>query len=119
MSPSSITASTYRESFPKPDLTPTIGVPTFESPHKMHRELKINVASVHSNLRGGTNGLLGLMLSPERYALITHIPFERPEHPGHFQPPANAPRAVVEAEERIHKENLRVSHEVLEVEKLS
>ena len=59
------------------------------------------------------------MLSPERYALIIHIPFEQPEHPSYFQPPANAFRAVVEAEERIHKENLRVSHEVLEVEKLS
>ena len=46
MSPSSITASTYRESFPKLDLTPIIGVPTFESLHKMHRELKINAASV-------------------------------------------------------------------------
>jgi len=57
----------------------------------MHRELKINAASVHSNLGSGANGLLGLMLSPERYALITHIPFERPGHPGHFQPPANAP----------------------------
>ena len=30
----------------------------------MHRELKINAASVHSNLGGGANGLLGLMLSP-------------------------------------------------------
>lgn len=46
------------------------------------------------------------MFSQEHYALISHVPFKRPEHPGHFQPPANAPRADVEAKERIQKENL-------------
>ena len=87
MSSSFITANTYRESFPTPDLTPIIGVPTFQSLHKMHRKLKINAASVHSNLGGVANGLLGLMLTPDRYALISNVAFNRPDHPGIFNPP--------------------------------
>jgi hypothetical protein len=61
----SIAAINYRETFfPMKDLTRIIGIPTYETLHVMHLELKTNSTSVHSNLGGGQFGHLGLVISP-------------------------------------------------------
>ena len=106
----------YRESFPIPDLTRIIGIPTFETLHQMANELKQNASSVYSNLGGGAHGHLGLLLSPQMYALISNVPYVRPAHPGPLIIPANATRHVASLQERTWKEELRVFHEVRGVE---
>ena len=102
----------YRESFPIPDLTRIIGIPTFETLRKMSNELKQNASSVYSNLGGGAHGHLGLLLSPQMYALISNVPYVRPNHPGPLIIPQNATRHAAALQERQWKEELRVFHEV-------
>ena len=106
----------YREAFPIPDLTRIIGIPTFETLHQMANELKQNASSVYSNLGGGAHGHLGLILSPQMYALISNVPYVRPGHPGTLIIPPNATRQASALQERTWKEELRVFHEVRGVE---
>ena len=106
----------YRDAFPIPDLTRIIGIPTFETLHQLANELKQNASSVYSNLGGGAHGHLGLLLSPQMYALISNVPYNRPAHPGRLIIPANATRHAAALQERTWKEELRVFHEVRGVE---
>ena len=114
----SVAAINYREAFfPMKDLTRIIGMPTYETLHMMHLELKTNSTSVHSNLAGGQFGHLGLVLSPAGYAMVSNVPYARPTHPGDLViPAAPASRHQQEAHERTHKEQLRTFHETRNVE---
>ena len=44
--------------------------------------MKADLTSVVTDLGGGANGHLRLMLTPEEYANVTLIPYVRPVHPG-------------------------------------
>jgi hypothetical protein len=113
----SIAAINYRETFfPVKDLTRIIGIPTYETLHTMHLELKTNSTSVHSNLGGGQFGHLGLVISPTRYAMESNAPYVRPAHPGELVIAAADTRHVQDAHERNYKEQLRTFHETHNVE---
>jgi hypothetical protein len=50
----SISAVNYGEVFfEHPDLTKIIGIPTYDTLHKIYQEIKSNAISVHSDLGGG------------------------------------------------------------------
>ena len=75
MSHLSHTADYVKNSFPFPTLTKIHGYPTFVSLLKLKNQLKTNAKSVSSDLGGGALGHLGLVLTPEEYALVSVTPF--------------------------------------------
>lgn len=108
----------YRELFfEHPDLTKIIGIPTYDTLHQLHQELKANAMSVHSTLGGSQHGHLGLLMSQNAYALLSNTPFVIPEYPGELIIPAGATRHAQDLLERNHKEALRKFHEVRGVER--
>ena len=68
--------------FEYPSLTRIHGEPTYEALKLIKNELKSNAAAVTSDLGGGRHGHLGLVLTPAEYAIVTHVPYVRPVHPG-------------------------------------
>ena len=64
------------------EFTKVHGTPTYETLQKIKDQLKANAASVTSNLGGGANGHLGLVLTPAEYKNISDIPYQQPKHPG-------------------------------------
>ena len=113
----SISTTNYRETyFLKPDLSPIIGKPTFESLYQLIVDLQANAQSVHSNLGGGANGHLGLIMTPTQYAIHSTTPYVRPTHPGTLTIPVGTTRLAADDMERNHTEALRVFHEVRGVE---
>lgn len=101
------------------ELTPIRGEPTYETLEQILKQLKANASKVHSNLGGGAHGHLGSVISPTTYALIAPgTPFDRPIFPG---TQAIIPPGTNQTNTRIlrdqFQEDLRVYHEVLNVEK--
>jgi hypothetical protein len=114
----SISTVNYRETFfEHPDLTKIIGIPTFDTLHQLNQEIKSNAISVHANLGGGQHGHLGLVVSPDAYALLSDHQYVRPGLPDELVIPANATRHQQDHLERTHKEDLRLFHEVRGVER--
>jgi hypothetical protein len=114
----SIPTVNYREVFfEHPDLSRIIGIPTYETLHTLNQELKSNAISVHSNLGGGQHGHLGLVVSPNAYALLSNIPYDRPGHPAPLDIPQNATHHLQKLLERTHQDELRLFHEVRGVER--
>jgi len=113
----SISTINYRETyFPKPDLSPIIGRPKFESLYRLIIDLQANVQSVHSNLGGGTHGHLGLIMTPTQYAIHSTTPYDRPTYTGSLAIPVGTTRLAAEELERNHIESLRLFHEVRGIE---
>ena len=84
----------YPEMIPKTDLTPILDIPTFKTVHQLIQEVKANAASIHSNLGGGAQGHLSLVISPRKYALLSDAPHDIPNGGGatchvtdHLTPP--------------------------------
>lgn len=98
------------------ELTKIHGEPTFETIKALHNQLKANASSVPSNLGGGQFGHLGLVLTPQQYALISDTAFERPNHPGQVEYTRNATGPQIAATDAQHAEEIRVFREVLGVE---
>jgi len=114
----SISTINYREIyFIKPDLSPIVGKPTFESLYQLIIDLQANAQSVHSNLGGGAHGHLGLIMTPTQYAIHSTTPYVCPTHPGTLMIFVGTTRLAAEELERNHTESLRVFHEVRGVEK--
>ena len=113
----SISTVNYREHFfPKPDLTRILVIPTYNALHQMQLKLKSKALSVPSNLWGGTNGCIGLLMTNKKYATLSLFAYIRPMHPGVLQIPSNATCAASYEVKRVYDENLRVFHEVRGVE---
>ena len=76
----------YREThFQHADLIPIRGEPKNESLKVLFNEIKVNLQTVHSNLRGGAHGHLGMGLHPTAYAHIAPgTPYILPVFPGAF-----------------------------------
>ena len=68
-----------------------------------------NVASTHSILGGGNHGFLGLILTPEKYFIVTGYTFEPRVNPGALptMPPIATQYQILNINV-IHKENLRL-----------
>ena len=76
-------STNYRtDCFTYENLTPIIGKPDYISLHKLKKQIKANAQSVPSTLGGGNHGLLGLVLTPAEYALVSAVPFVRELYPG-------------------------------------
>ena len=81
-------ASSYFK-YKKP--TPIRGVPIHKTIKRLKLELQANGSSVKTDLGGGNHGYLGLILTDEEYATITHTqPFVPPTYPGHLTIPETA-----------------------------
>jgi hypothetical protein len=88
------------------------GLPTYGTIAEVHLKLKVNAASVVSELGGGVHGLLDLVLPPATHATLTNVVFNTPVNPG-TTPNIEAGGTAVQIHEifRQHKENLRVWRE--------
>ena len=103
--------------FQYPSLDKIPGEPSYTSLKDLKRQIKANAISVVSDLGGGQFGHLGLVLSPEDYALISDIPYVRPEHPGVLDiPVGTAHHEAVRLRDEYH-ENNRLFRETLQVER--
>ena len=65
-----------------PNLTKIIVVPTYDTLHLLHHEIKSDVIAVHINIGGIQHGNLGLLVIPNAITLLSNAPFVRPMHPG-------------------------------------
>eukprot|EP00957_Ditylum_brightwellii_P115715 8826658-Ditylum_brightwellii.AAC.1 len=66
--------------FKKPELTHVHGEPTMANLLALRNELQANAQAVSTTLRGGRHGYLGLVMTPQDYALI-------PNMTAYIQPP--------------------------------
>ena len=85
-STSTISNSIYINSLflvPFPDKVE--GVPTYNYIHESHLKLKTNSGSVHSDIGGIVNGILGLFMRPDLYLIMDESEFNHPQHPGYFR----------------------------------
>ena len=98
-------------------LTKIHGEPTYDSLLKIKNELKTNAQTIECSAGGGQVGMLGLVLSPEEYALLSNVPFERPDHPGIFQIQQGTPQVQARALEVTYNRRLSEYKECKNVEK--
>ena len=77
--------STY---FEHPTLDTIHGEPNYTMLRKLKNQLMRNASSVPSDLGGGANGHLALLLSPQEYSSVNRIAYVRPVHPGILVIPA-------------------------------
>jgi hypothetical protein len=107
----------YIESdFEYKELNKIHGEPTYETIERLHNQVKANAASVPSTLGGGNLGHLGLVLSAQKYAMISNDPFNLPNHPGQLIIPQNQTQAQIQVLKESHKEHTCIFNEVLGVE---
>ena len=84
------------------------------------KELKANAASVPSNLGGGVNGHLGLVLTATEYLTVNPNTYVRPTHPGPLVIPAGPPAIPQYLQQKMrddHKEAVCVYREMDNVKK--
>ena len=107
----------YKETyFQFKELTKIHGEPNYDSIKRLHNQVKANAFSVPSVLGGGNFGHLGLVVTPQKYAMISNAPFNRTNHPGPCVFPANSTQAQIQAIRDTHTEQIRIFNEVLGVE---
>ena len=113
-----ISTVNYRDTiFEHPNLSKIVGVPTYETLHLLHNEIKSNAMAVHSNLGGGQHGYLRLVISPTAYALLNNATFVCQVHPGNLVTHITASRHVKEKLKFQYDENLQVLHETRGLER--
>ena len=71
-------------SFKKHILDKIHGQPTFLTLNRLKKQLKANAQSITSDLGGGADGHLGLVLFPAEYTMVSDTPYEMHTHPGPF-----------------------------------
>ena len=98
-------------------LTPIIGQPDFESLQKLKNEIKANAQSVPSTLGGGNHGLLGMVLTPAEYAVISAVPFVAPAHPGNLVFPPGTTGVQSKAMEIQYRNDMKTYEQCIGVEK--
>ena len=82
MTLNSSTVNYISTSFEHPTLATIHGEPNYTMLRKLKNQLMQNAASVPSELGGGANGHLGLLLSPQEYQAVNRMAYVRPVHPG-------------------------------------
>ena len=107
----------YRQHhFEFPILTQIVGEPTYDRLRTVLNELKANAQTVHSTLGGGAHGYLGLVLSPNQYALVSAQVFVRPAFPAPLAIPLNATIHMTTTLQQQHRDNVRIFRECQAVE---
>ena len=98
-------------------LTSITEEPNFESLTRLKNELKANALSVPSTLGGGNHGMLGMVLTPEEFAIISNTPFVRQQYPGPLQFPPGTTAIQSKMLEDAYKKRLKNYELVQGVEK--
>ena len=106
--------STY---FEHPTLSKIHGEPTYNTLRILKNELMRNAASVPSDLGGGANGHLGLLLTPTEYVSVNAIAYLRPTHPGTLVIPAASTLHESTRLREEHKQQVLEFRETVNVEK--
>ena len=75
------TVEQIREGLHYPTLDRQPGLPPYNTINSLQTLLKINAASVPSQLGGGQHGLLGLVLNDALYLNLTGTDFIKPPNP--------------------------------------
>ena len=104
---SSTIVENITDSFPNPTIPKIEGEPRYETIKSVEKLLIENASSVQSTLGGGNHGLLGLILTPEKYQLVTGHTFEAHTNPGAL--PTLLPNATqyqIQNANSVHKEKL-------------
>ena len=87
-------------------LTRILGKPDFLSLTTIEKQIKANAMAVCSNLGGGNHGHLGLVITPQKYALLSNTLFIRPVHSGDFAIATNTTQVQARKMEFNHKMKL-------------
>ena len=100
------------EGFPYSTIPKHAGEPNYQAIKDIERKLIKNASSYPSELGGGNHGYLGLILTPEKYLLVTGNNFEPHPNPGSLPTfPANPTQAQIAQVSATHKEALRLWRE--------
>ena len=70
--------------FEHAEPTKITGEPKFSNLQLLHKECRVNAISVPSSNGGGNHGMLGAILSPRDYQVLSLNPFIVPHDPGTF-----------------------------------
>ena len=70
-----------KDRFEYPVLTKILGSLNYPVLKRLKDEVKVNAASIFSELGGGKNGHLGLVSSKQEYAQVSGIPYVRHTQP--------------------------------------
>jgi hypothetical protein len=103
--------------FEFPTLTKVHGEPTYESLQEIKDEIKANAASVESELGGGVNGHLGLVLTPEEYTRVNDTAYVRPIQPQVLEIAPDATGPVATRARSEYDEAKRLWREVVDIER--
>ena len=103
--------------FEFPTLTKIHGEPTYFQLKELKNELKSNASSVTTDLGGGANGHLGLVLTPAEYNAVSATAYNRPTHPGNLNIAAGTAQHEATRLRNEHKEAVRLFRETIDVEK--
>lgn len=94
------------------NLTKIHGEPTFESICVLQREIIINSQCVHTHLGGGAHGHMGLVMSPQEYAMHSNAAYLRLVHPGPLLIPPGVTQQFADTLREQHKEQVCLFCEV-------
>jgi translation initiation factor 2B subunit (eIF-2B alpha/beta/delta family) len=103
--------------FEFPTLTKVHGEPTYEALQEIKDEIKANAAAVESELGGGNNGHLGLVLSPTEYTRVHATAYVRPIQPPVLEIAPDATGPVATRARSEYDESKRLWREVVDVER--
>ena len=108
---------TFEDKFEYTVLTKVHGILDYASLKLIKDELKANAASIISDLGGGTNGHLGLVLTPAEYALISPTPYVRYLQPQPLNIVGTTTQHNAIRMRDDYKEDLRLFREMIALEK--
>ena len=105
---STATIDNITNSFPDSTIPTIEREPRYETIKRVEKVLIENASSINSTLGGGNHGFLGLILTPEKYFIVTCYAFEPHVNPGAL--PVISPNAAqhqILNTNAVHKEKLR------------
>lgn len=92
-----------------------VGQPTLETIDQLENTLKKNATKTHSTLSDGLHGHLGLVLSPNTYALISNAPYVQPTLPAPLVIPAQTTAVQASNLKDIHTRATNLFFEVKQI----
>ena len=98
-------------------MTKIIGVPTYDTLHILHNDIKYNSIVVHYNFGGYQPGYLVLVVSPTDYALLSNALFVNPIQPVTIVIPTVTTHHAQDELKCQYDENLQNFHEMQRVER--
>ena len=100
-----------------PDPDRIVGEPTYETIKALEHQIMANSQVTTTSLRGGHHRYLGLVKSPQAYALVSQVPFTAPESRGLLVIPNGVTAAVAADLRTNHEEAKRVFLEYENIER--